>query len=36
MRVLLRNRLVEGTTWEADADMMSQYPHPFPATIALR
>ncbi|WMV24621.1 hypothetical protein MTR67_018006, partial [Solanum verrucosum] len=32
MKVLWRNHLVEGATWEAEAeaDMKSQYPHIFP------
>ncbi|WMV38122.1 hypothetical protein MTR67_031507 [Solanum verrucosum] len=31
VKVLWRNQLVEGDTWEADADMMSRYPHLFPS-----
>ena len=27
MKVLCRNHLVEGATWEAEADMRSRYPH---------
>ena len=27
MKVLWRNHLVEGATWEAEADMRSRYPH---------
>ena len=30
--VLWRNHLVEGATWEAEADMKSHYPHLFPST----
>ena len=29
VKVLLKNHLVEGSTWEAEADMKSRYPHPF-------
>lgn len=29
--VLLRNHFVEGTTWEAQADTKSHYPHRFPS-----
>jgi len=32
VKVLWRNHLVEGETWEAEADMMSCYPHLFPPT----
>ncbi|KAK4709743.1 hypothetical protein R3W88_004256 [Solanum pinnatisectum] len=32
VKVLWRNHLVEGATWEAKADMMSRYPHLFPST----
>ncbi|WMV38296.1 hypothetical protein MTR67_031681 [Solanum verrucosum] len=32
---LRRNQLVEGVTWEAEADMMSRYPHLFPSTPTL-
>ncbi|WMV08910.1 hypothetical protein MTR67_002295, partial [Solanum verrucosum] len=32
MKVLWRNYLVEGATWEAEADMKSRYPHLFPST----
>ncbi|WMV49968.1 hypothetical protein MTR67_043353 [Solanum verrucosum] len=32
VKVLWRNHLVEGATWEAEADMMSQYPHLFPSS----
>ncbi|WMV33498.1 hypothetical protein MTR67_026883 [Solanum verrucosum] len=35
VKVLWRNYLVEGATWEADADMMSRYPHLFPSTPTL-
>ncbi|KAH0714923.1 hypothetical protein KY284_007828 [Solanum tuberosum] len=37
MKVLWRNHLVEGASWEAEAeaDMMSQYPHRFPSTPTL-
>ncbi|KAK4729777.1 hypothetical protein R3W88_022765 [Solanum pinnatisectum] len=34
VKVLWRNHLVEGATWEAEADMMSQYPHLFPPILA--
>ncbi|TMW99451.1 hypothetical protein EJD97_002517 [Solanum chilense] len=30
VKVLWRNHLVEGATWEAEADMKSCYPHLFP------
>ena len=30
IKVLWRNHLVEGATWEAEAGMMSRYPHLFP------
>ena len=30
VKVLWRNYLVEGATWEAEADMKSRYPHLFP------
>ncbi|KAK4706922.1 hypothetical protein R3W88_033523 [Solanum pinnatisectum] len=29
---LWRNHLVEGATWEAEADMKSRFPHLFPST----
>ncbi|KAL3363282.1 hypothetical protein AABB24_012529 [Solanum stoloniferum] len=32
VKVLWRNQLVEGGTWEAEADMKSLYPHLFPST----
>ena len=32
VKVLWRNHLVEGATWEAEADMKSRYPHLFPPT----
>ncbi|WMV46002.1 hypothetical protein MTR67_039387 [Solanum verrucosum] len=32
VKVLWRNDLVEGATWEAEADMKSRYPHLFPST----
>ncbi|KAH0695924.1 hypothetical protein KY289_013406 [Solanum tuberosum] len=32
IKVLWRNHLIEGATWEAEADMMSRYPHLFPST----
>ncbi|WMV55247.1 hypothetical protein MTR67_048632 [Solanum verrucosum] len=32
VRVLWRNLLVEGATWEAEVDMMSRYPHLLPST----
>ncbi|WMV25159.1 hypothetical protein MTR67_018544, partial [Solanum verrucosum] len=32
VKVLWRNHLVEGATWEAETNMMSRYPHFFPAT----
>ncbi|WMV33044.1 hypothetical protein MTR67_026429 [Solanum verrucosum] len=32
VKVLWRNHLVEGATWEAEADMKSHYPHIFPST----
>ncbi|WMV41245.1 hypothetical protein MTR67_034630, partial [Solanum verrucosum] len=32
VKVLWRNHLVEGATWEAKADMKSRYPHIFPST----
>ncbi|WMV40996.1 hypothetical protein MTR67_034381 [Solanum verrucosum] len=32
VKVLWRNQLVKGATWEDEADMMSQYPHLFPST----
>ncbi|WMV41873.1 hypothetical protein MTR67_035258 [Solanum verrucosum] len=35
VKVLWRNHLVEGATWEAEADMMSQYPYLFPSTPTL-
>ncbi|WMV32426.1 hypothetical protein MTR67_025811 [Solanum verrucosum] len=35
VKVLWRNQLVEGPTWEAEADMMSRYPHLFPSTLTL-
>ncbi|WMV37248.1 hypothetical protein MTR67_030633, partial [Solanum verrucosum] len=31
INVLWRNHLVEGATWEAEADMKSRYPHLFPS-----
>ncbi|WMV29983.1 hypothetical protein MTR67_023368 [Solanum verrucosum] len=30
VKVLWRNQLVEGATWEVEADMISRYPHLFP------
>ncbi|WMV50283.1 hypothetical protein MTR67_043668 [Solanum verrucosum] len=35
VKVLWRNLLVEGATWEAEADMKSRYPHLFPSTPTL-
>ncbi|WMV32773.1 hypothetical protein MTR67_026158 [Solanum verrucosum] len=35
VKVLWRNLLVEGATWEAEADVMSRYPHLFPSTPPL-
>ncbi|WMV50021.1 hypothetical protein MTR67_043406, partial [Solanum verrucosum] len=32
VKILWRNHLVEGATWEAKADMKSRYPHLFPST----
>ncbi|WMV32726.1 hypothetical protein MTR67_026111 [Solanum verrucosum] len=32
VKVLWRNHLVEGATWEAEVDMKSYYPHLFPPT----
>ncbi|WMV30228.1 hypothetical protein MTR67_023613, partial [Solanum verrucosum] len=32
VKVLWRNHLVEGATWEAEADIKSRYPHLFPST----
>ncbi|WMV41617.1 hypothetical protein MTR67_035002 [Solanum verrucosum] len=32
VKVLWRYHLVEGATWEAEADMKSRYPHLFPST----
>ena len=32
VKVVWRNHLVEGATWEAEADMKSCYPHLFPVT----
>ncbi|WMV54787.1 hypothetical protein MTR67_048172, partial [Solanum verrucosum] len=32
IKVLWRNHLVEGDTWEAEADMKFRYPHLFPST----
>ncbi|WMV54817.1 hypothetical protein MTR67_048202 [Solanum verrucosum] len=32
VKVLWRNHLVEGATWEVEADMKSRYPHLFPST----
>jgi len=32
VKVLWRNQLVEGSTLEAETNMMSQYPHLFPST----
>ena len=29
LKVLWRNHFVEGSTWEAEADMRSRYPHLF-------
>ncbi|WMV08765.1 hypothetical protein MTR67_002150 [Solanum verrucosum] len=34
VKVLWRNHLVEGATWEAKADMKSRYPQLFPSTLA--
>ena len=33
VKVLWRNHLVEGATWEAEADMKFQYPHRFHFTL---
>ncbi|WMV08465.1 hypothetical protein MTR67_001853 [Solanum verrucosum] len=35
VKVLWKNHLVEGATWEAEADMKSRYPHLFPSTPIL-
>ncbi|WMV32635.1 hypothetical protein MTR67_026020, partial [Solanum verrucosum] len=32
VKVLWRNHLVEGATWEAEVNMKSGYPHLFPST----
>ncbi|KAK4708789.1 hypothetical protein R3W88_029714 [Solanum pinnatisectum] len=32
VKVLWRNHIVEGATWEAEADMKSRYPHLFPSS----
>ncbi|WMV46599.1 hypothetical protein MTR67_039984 [Solanum verrucosum] len=32
---LWKNHLVQGSTWEAEADMKSRYPHLFPSTPTL-
>ena len=32
VKVLWRNHLVEGATWEAEADIKGRYPHLFPLT----
>ncbi|WMV50719.1 hypothetical protein MTR67_044104 [Solanum verrucosum] len=32
IKVSWRNHLVDGATWEAEADMKSHYPHLFPST----
>ncbi|WMV38086.1 hypothetical protein MTR67_031471, partial [Solanum verrucosum] len=32
VKVLWRNHLVEGATWEAEIDMKSRYPHLLPST----
>ncbi|WMV18549.1 hypothetical protein MTR67_011934 [Solanum verrucosum] len=34
VKLLWRNHLVEGATWEAEAYMKYQYPHLFPSTLA--
>ncbi|WMV25057.1 hypothetical protein MTR67_018442 [Solanum verrucosum] len=34
VKILWRNHLVEGTTWEAEADMKSRYPHVFLLLLA--
>ncbi|WMV32684.1 hypothetical protein MTR67_026069 [Solanum verrucosum] len=33
VKVLWRNKRVEGATWEAEANMMSRYPHLFPSEM---
>ncbi|WMV37849.1 hypothetical protein MTR67_031234 [Solanum verrucosum] len=35
VKVLWMNHLIEGATWEVEADMMSRYSHIFPSTPAL-
>ncbi|WMV41711.1 hypothetical protein MTR67_035096 [Solanum verrucosum] len=35
VKLLWRNHLVEGSTWEDKADMMSHYPHLFPSNPTL-
>ncbi|WMV18344.1 hypothetical protein MTR67_011729, partial [Solanum verrucosum] len=35
VKVLWRNQLVEGATWEAETDMKSLYPHIFPSDPTL-
>ena len=32
IKVCWKNHLVESATWEAEADMMSRYPHLFPSS----
>ncbi|WMV54704.1 hypothetical protein MTR67_048089 [Solanum verrucosum] len=32
VKVLLKNTLVEGATWEVELDVLSGYPHIFPST----
>lgn len=34
VKVLWRNQLVEGATWETESDMMAKYPHLFPSSSA--
>ncbi|WMV50322.1 hypothetical protein MTR67_043707 [Solanum verrucosum] len=35
LKVLWRNPLIKGATWEAETDMMSRYPHLFPSIPTL-
>ena len=34
VKIIWKNHLVENSTWEAEADMMSRYPHPFPFSLS--
>ncbi|WMV18894.1 hypothetical protein MTR67_012279, partial [Solanum verrucosum] len=35
VKVMWMNQMVEGATWETEADMMSRYPYPIPSILTV-